>query len=124
MPRTYQRPFFETTVHAIPTTTFFVLRGELDTASAPALTEAVREELSSGAASMVFDLSELDFADVAGARALAQAVAATKQSGRRAVAVCPRRGVERVLRLLGYTEELGLSTNEPAPMRALAIATA
>jgi anti-sigma B factor antagonist len=46
------------------------LRGELDVASAGALSEAVSQQCSQGAKSIVLEIAELDFVDSTGLRAI------------------------------------------------------
>ena len=71
---------------------------------------------------VLLDLAGLRFVDVAGARALMRAVARTSGTGRTPIVVSPRRPVERVLRLLGVAETLGLGSGLPTRASELRLA--
>ncbi len=112
------------TACATPSTTFIRLRGELDVTTGPLLTAFLDRELRRAKRVVVFDLSALDFIDVAGARALARAVTLARQSGRTVATVSPRRPVERVLRLIGFAEEVALRAREESAWSFLQLTTA
>lgn len=108
MSDTHESMFFDARVCFIPGCTFVALRGELDLASAPMLAEVVDYSLPHADGMVVFDLTSLDFVDLAGTRSLVHAVTRARSTGRMAIALFPSRPVERVLRLLDVVDELGL----------------
>lgn len=108
MSGTRESMFFDAALSSAPDCTFITLRGELDLASAPILAEVVDRSLPHADGMVVFDLASLDFVDLAGTRSLVHAVTRARSTGRMAIALCPSRPVERVLRLLDVADELGL----------------
>ena len=64
--------------------------GELDLATAPALTEAAAGEIALGPASLVLDLTPTTFLDSSGARALAQLARRAAAERVALQVVCPR----------------------------------
>jgi anti-anti-sigma factor len=87
------------TVHGRPS---LRVRGELDVATVPRLTEAVTDVLESAPAALVVDLSETTFLDSSGARQLARTARAADELGVLLEVVCPadNRPVRLVLDLL------------------------
>lgn len=74
--------------------------GEVDVYSAPALKENLAELQSSGANSIVVDLSDVAFLDSTGLGALVEARAATTEAGGALPLVCNH---ERILKLFTIT---------------------
>ncbi|WP_158579964.1 STAS domain-containing protein [Geodermatophilus marinus] len=78
------------------------VRGELDIATAPQLTDAVMSLLSQAPRALVVDLTPTTFLDSSGARTLAFAARRARAAGTALEVVCPRgnRAVWLVLDLL------------------------
>ncbi|MGY1640896.1 STAS domain-containing protein [Geodermatophilus sp. SYSU D00703] len=74
------------------------VRGELDIATSPQLSEAVDAVLAIEPRSMVVDLTDTSFLDSSGARQLAWSARRATRSGVRLQVVCPR--VNRPVRLV------------------------
>lgn len=88
------------------------LRGELDMATAPELERAVRAGGDGVGGEMVFDLSDLEFIDSSGIRALLLATQAIEAAGGR-TAIVPGEKVRRVFEVAGLADMLtpGASAN-------------
>jgi anti-anti-sigma factor len=80
--------------------------GELDLVVADDLDFTMRELASSSARHIVIDLSELDFMDAAGLRALLRARDTAAASGRTLAVVHPRPAVARIFDMTGTTDLL------------------
>jgi anti-anti-sigma factor len=78
--------------------------GDLDLATAPLLTRELRRAEATGVASIVVDLSGVDFMDLAGVRVLSDA--ATRAQGWRLTLVPGRAEVQRVVELSGLADVL------------------
>ena len=78
------------------------VRGELDIATAPQLTEAAESQLSQGPHGLVVDLTDTTFLDSSGARSLALVARRAADAGVALQVVCPRdnRPVRLVVDLL------------------------
>ena len=87
-----------------PDTTVLGCSGELDIASAPALTRALDEPEVSGAARLVIDLTQVTFMDSTGLRALLLARQQADASGQALVLRPGPNQVQRVFELSGTLE--------------------
>ncbi len=87
-----------------PDATVLGLSGELDIASAPALTRALDELQVAGAARLVIDLTQVTFMDSTGLRALLLARQRTEGSGQALVLRPGPHQVQRVFELSGTLE--------------------
>lgn len=97
---------FELSVDAVPGQVTLRLRGELDLASLPGFTDAVREAESSGATRVLIDLRELRFIDSSGVSELLRATDRGRRNGH-ALAILRREGpVEQTLKLMGVADLL------------------
>lgn len=93
------------------------VHGEVDVYSAPALKGSLTELLSSGAKTVVVDLSGVGFLDSTGLGALVEARAATSEAGGALPLVCSQ---ERILKLFTITGLDGAFTIHPTVDDALA----
>ena len=82
--------------------------GEVDLATAPVLLTATQE--ASGAGLLVVDLTETEFLDSSGCRALATAGRSARAGGGRLAVVCPKENVAvyRVVELVGLAAVVDL----------------
>jgi anti-anti-sigma factor len=87
--------------HSLTSATVIELHGELDLATAPALTEALDFRLLSGIPQLVVDLSRVTFLGAAGLSAL---VHAHRQAPRQTELLIEAGGNRKVLRVLAITE--------------------
>ena len=99
---------FDATADRRPGAFVVRLTGELDLAAAEAVVGFVAGALSHVDRDVVFDLSELDFIDMAGARLLAVAVAAVTRSGFSCSMVSAAPLAARVIEFSGLADVLGL----------------
>lgn len=83
------------------TTVILTLSGELDLVVADDLDLAMRELADSSATRIVLDVSQLEFADAVGVRALVRARDVAAASGRTLVVTKPTPAVARVLDMTG-----------------------
>ena len=87
--------------------------GELDMATVPQLEGALRDTDADGGR-FVLDLGGLDFMDCAGAHLLVDSDRRLRQAGRKLFVVVADRGpVERLLALLGLSDQLELVKQPP-----------
>jgi anti-sigma B factor antagonist len=98
----------------------FILTGELDMTSAPALTDAVLPMCSNGAVNVVFDINGLEFLDSAGMRAI---LLCREHLAERNCKLALTRGtasVERLLEIAGLQDVLDRHEDEgrAAPQRS------
>jgi anti-anti-sigma factor len=87
-------------------TAVLAVRGELDLASYRSLEEALGRALESCPKSVVLDLAELEFMDVAGLRSVLRAQESLTAAGKRLVLAAPAPGVRRLLALTGQEDAL------------------
>jgi anti-sigma B factor antagonist len=80
------------------------VRGEVELATAPALTAAVQEAIRCSSGPFVVDLSGVDFLDSTGIHCLVRARALLGREDRALAIVRPRDHVRRVLALTGIDE--------------------
>ncbi len=91
--------------------------GEIDLASGDALGAAVQETLATSVAFLMFDLSDIDFIDVAGLRALGAGVAQCRAAGCAPLLVLRRDGpVQRLHLLLERAVQPGSSPLADVPL--------
>jgi anti-sigma B factor antagonist len=83
------------------------LCGELDIATAPQFEQAVQDSLSS-ALLVIIDLRELTFMDSTGVHVIVQADARGRRSGRRLVLVRGPAQIDRMFKLVGLSDRLGI----------------
>lgn len=86
------------------------LRGELDRLSADELDTAVRELASRGPATLILDVSELEFIDSAGLRSLSRAHNLMLGAQHELVVRRPTPAVLRLIELVGLHEVLSIDT--------------
>ncbi|MBW3573739.1 MAG: STAS domain-containing protein [Actinobacteria bacterium] len=94
------------------------LTGDLDLAAAQAVTGFVAGELRHLDRDVIFDLADLDFIDMAGARLLAVAVAAVTRSGFACKAVSAAPLAARVIEFSGLADVLGAPPSGTVPTQA------
>jgi anti-sigma B factor antagonist len=80
------------------------VHGELDSATAPLLEDAMREAALETSGAFVLDLSGLEFMDSSGVSTLLQARALLGREERALALVCPPGPARRVLDLVGISE--------------------
>jgi anti-sigma B factor antagonist len=80
------------------------VRGEVELASAPALTAALEEGIRRTSGAFVVDLVAVDFLDSSGIACLVRARALLGRDDRALALVCPPGSVRRVLELTGIDE--------------------
>jgi anti-sigma B factor antagonist len=96
------------------------VRGELDLSTAPELCGTV--ERTADNRRVLIDLSELDFCDSTGLRALVGAVREIEINGGRAALVVPPAGpMDRVLQLSGLGEFLHVAPSSEVALRRLGV---
>jgi anti-sigma B factor antagonist len=88
----------------------FRLRGEVDLASVPGLTERIHRFITWSAEDVVVDCEDLDFIDSSGIAVLLDALAALDADGRGLAIVNLRDPGRRAIEILGLTEHLGVTT--------------
>jgi anti-sigma B factor antagonist len=101
-------PAFEIRDVAVGAVTGLAVRGEVELATAPALTAAVDHAIPASRGPFVIDLSGVDFLDSSGIHCLVRARALLASDDRLLVLVCPPGSVRRVLELTGFTEVVPL----------------
>jgi anti-sigma B factor antagonist len=80
------------------------VRGEVELATAPALTVALEEGIRRSSGAFVVDLVAVDFLDSSGVACLVRARALLGRDNRALALVCPPGNVRRVLELTGIDE--------------------
>jgi len=83
-----------------------VLSGELDTVSAPALSQRLGEVLAEPHVRVMLDLNDLSFVDSAGVSVLIKAKQTAEAGGRTLVLRRPTEQLERVFALVGLADWL------------------
>jgi anti-sigma B factor antagonist len=84
------------------------VRGEVDTATAPMLEQALDAAIRDSAGTFVVDLADVGFMDSSGINTLLRARALLGREERRIVLVCPPGPVRRVLELAGIVDLFAL----------------
>ena len=97
-------PFAIIVIPGNPTTV--VLKGELDMATAPELSQRLAEVAAAGPDAVTLDLSELEFMDSQGINVLLQARRALQAQGGRLIVRSPQPLVARVLETTGLLKVL------------------
>jgi anti-sigma B factor antagonist len=97
---------FDVTTHERGDAVHVALRGELDISTAPRLEDELRRIEAAGPATLVLDLSKLDFMDSTGLRLVLNADARARDAGRRFALVRGNEMVQRVLRITRLDERL------------------
>jgi len=90
------------------------VRGEVDSATAPALTERLDAEIRESVGSFVLDLSGLEFLDSTGLRVLLRARGLLGREDRALVVICPYGPVRRVFELSGLSTVFALYPSRDA----------
>lgn len=85
-----------------------VVRGEVDVASVPQLTEALDDAIRESEGAFVVDLTDLDFLDSSGLSALMRARALLGRDDRALAVICPPGPVRRLFEVAGVTDLLFL----------------
>jgi anti-sigma B factor antagonist len=84
------------------------VRGQVDPATAPALTERLDAEIRESVGSFVLDLSGVDFLDSTGLRVLLRARGMLGREDRALAVICPHGPVRRVFELSGLSTVFSL----------------
>lgn len=95
------------------------LRGEVELASAPPLTNALDDAIRTTSGLFVVDLSGVDFLDSSGIACLVRARAMLGQHDRQLVLVCPPGSARRVLLLTGIDDLVPLYASREDLARGL-----
>ena len=94
--------------------------GELDIATAPELCARLDASRSTRRPRMLVDLTEVDFCDSTGLRALLGAASEVRAHGGRFAIVCaPAGGVARLLDIVGASEWMAIHTDPESGLAAL-----
>jgi anti-sigma B factor antagonist len=96
------------------------LRGEVELATAPALTNALDDAIRTTSGLFVIDLGAVDFLDSSGIACLVRARALLGQDDRQLVLVCPPGSARRALLLTGIDDLVPLYASREELARALA----
>lgn len=89
------------------------LQGELDTATATELRQALVDELEKGPAALTIDLAELSFIDSSGIGVLVGAGRRARDSGCSFVLQSPGRSVRKALQLTGVDRLMDIGQDPP-----------
>jgi anti-sigma B factor antagonist len=95
------------------------VRGEVELATAPALTAALEEGIRCSSGAYVIDLVAVDFLDSSGIHCLVRARALLGRDDRALALICPPGNVRRVLNLAGIDELVPVYGSREELMRAL-----
>lgn len=87
-------------------TTVISIAGSIDALTAAEVTKYFEQELAADRARIVIDLSGVDFMSSAGLRALLAAMKQSRQMGGDLCVAAAKPGVERVLKMSGFTSIL------------------
>ncbi len=105
----HHAPVFEVDVRPHHEGVVVALSGELDLAGTTELVHCAEFSLPDGTSRVTFDLSNVTFVDVAGARALVTATALARHRGHHVVVEPPPPPAARVVNLLGLADGLPLA---------------
>jgi anti-sigma B factor antagonist len=106
------------TRHAVGRRSVLAVSGEIDLATAPAVTTAIERELGAGALELWVDLTGTSFLDSSGVHALLQGHRRALELNRRLVVICPDGSPRRVLELVGAVGHLPVFRDRAAAHRA------
>jgi anti-sigma B factor antagonist len=95
------------------------VRGEVELATAPALTAALEEGIRRSSGAFVVDLAAVDFLDSSGVACLVRARALLGRDDRALALICPPGSVRRVLELTGIDELVPVYGSRDELTRAL-----
>jgi anti-sigma B factor antagonist len=95
------------------------VRGEVELATAPALTAALEEGIRRSSGAFVVDLVAVDFLDSSGVACLVRARALLGRDDRALALICPPGSVRRVLELTGIDELVPVYGSRDELARAL-----
>jgi anti-sigma B factor antagonist len=95
------------------------VRGEVDTATAPLLQDALDDAVRSSTGPLVLDLAGVDFLDSSGINVLLRVRALLGREERALALVCPPGQVRRVLELTGIDDLFALYPTREDAARAL-----
>lgn len=95
------------------------VEGELDTVTAPALAESLREQLDSGCRSLVIDLAAVEFLGSSGLAALAEGLELAGDTTRLVLAGTANQLVARPLEITGMTSLFDVYPTVPDALAAL-----
>jgi anti-sigma B factor antagonist len=95
------------------------VRGEVELATAPALTAALEDGIRRSSGAFVVDLVAVDFLDSSGVACLVRARALLGRDDRALALVCPPGSVRRVLELTGIDELVPVYGSRDELTRAL-----
>jgi anti-sigma B factor antagonist len=112
-------PAFEVVDLALGTVAGVAVRGEVELATAPALTAALDEGIRRTTGLFVIDLSMVDFLDSCGIQCLIRARALLGRDDRPVALICPRGNVRRVLEIAAVAELFALYASRDELARAL-----
>lgn len=104
-----------------PAIGLFAPSGRVDNSSAGACEREVAGLLESGKASLVIDLSQVDYLSSAGLRVLLVAAKGCKARGGSAILVGPQGPVLEVLKMSGFDRLLNIAHDREAAVAALGI---
>jgi anti-sigma B factor antagonist len=104
---------FDVTITEQGDTVRVSLKGELDISSAPRLEDDLSRIEADEPATIVLDLSGLDFMDSTGLRLLIGADSRAREAGRRLVLIQGNEMVQRVLRVTRLDERLEIVPDAP-----------
>jgi anti-anti-sigma factor len=104
-------------IRSIDQATVLAVSGDLDSLTAPALTEAIGTTLAGQATSLIVDLSELDFLASAGMTVLVQGQEAATKNSKRFCVVANGPTTSRPMELVGLNTLLNLHRTLDAALR-------
>ena len=112
---TYASEFLDTAIsRPDPATVLLSVRGEIDTLTAPAFTEATDDLLAAPGDTLVIDLSEVRFLASSGLAVLISAAQRADARGLRLRLVVPTRAVRRPIEITGTGQLFDLHTDVAA----------
>lgn len=92
---------FDISSHVCGTGATVVVKGELDSASAPRFADEIRRLVSESAVHVTVGLEATTFVDLSGLRALIEALSAARRHGGDIVLQAPPKSLQKVLELSG-----------------------
>jgi anti-sigma B factor antagonist len=95
------------------------VRGEVDVASIPRMTEALDDAIRESEGAFVIDLCDVDFLDSSGLSALMRARALLGRDDRALAVICPPGPVRRLFEVAGVTDLLFIYESREAAAAAL-----